>query len=102
MKSLLSGQEVQLNEGAFGSLSEQILRMFTELKAIQKEQIASQGLDNIPVVSVLTIFSYLRKSLTSIISIDFTRCNRKGVYASRLRHNKSRNWHWRATVFTVN
>lgn len=52
LKSLLSGQEVQLNDGAFGPLSEQILRLFTELKAIQSEQIATQGLDNIPIVNV--------------------------------------------------
>lgn len=47
MKSLLSGHEVQLNEGAFGTLSEQILRLFTEAKRKQSDQ----DLDHIPIVS---------------------------------------------------
>lgn len=50
MKSLLSGHEVQLDEGAFGTLSQQILRLFTEVKRIQSEQ--NQELENIPIVSV--------------------------------------------------
>lgn len=50
MKSLLSGHEVQLDEGAFGTLSQQILRLFTEVKRIQSEQ--NQDLENIPIVSV--------------------------------------------------
>lgn len=50
MESLLSGHEVQLDEGAFGTLSQQILRLFTEVKRIQSEQ--NQDLENIPIVSV--------------------------------------------------
>lgn len=49
LKSLLSGHEVQLSEGAFGPLSQQILRLYTEVKLIQREQ--AEDLDNIPIVS---------------------------------------------------
>lgn len=49
LKSLLSGHEVQLDEGAFGTLSHQILRLFTELKRSQFEQ--SLNLENMPIVS---------------------------------------------------
>lgn len=49
LKSLLSGHEVQLDEGAFGDHSRQILRLFTEAKRTHSEQ--SQNLDTIPVVS---------------------------------------------------
>lgn len=49
VKSLLSGHEVQLNEGAFGTLSHQILRLFTEVKLIQSEQTDEVG--NVPIVS---------------------------------------------------
>lgn len=50
LKSLLSGHEVQLPEGAFGTLSERILRLFTEVKCNLNEQ--SQDLDNTPIVSI--------------------------------------------------
>lgn len=49
MNSLLSGNEVQLEEGAFGDLSRQILRLFTEAKRTHSEQ--SEELENIPIVS---------------------------------------------------
>lgn len=49
VKSLLSGHEVQLDEGAFGQLSQKILRLFTEVKRAHSEQ--SLDLDNIPIVS---------------------------------------------------
>lgn len=49
LKSLLSGHEVHLNDGAFGSLSQQILRLFTEVKLIQSEQ--NVDLENVPIVS---------------------------------------------------
>lgn len=70
LKSLLSGHEVQLDEGAFGTLSQQILRLFTEVKRTQSEQ--TQDLENIPIVSysylsfvyigmhVLTVFSFFQ------------------------------------------
>lgn len=50
LKSLLSGHEVQLEEGAFGNLSQRILRLFTEAKRTHSEQM--EDLENIPIVSV--------------------------------------------------
>ncbi|XP_031617314.1 rab3 GTPase-activating protein catalytic subunit [Contarinia nasturtii] len=47
LKSLLSANEVQLEEGAFGPLSQQILRLFTQVKRAQSEQL--QDLENIPI-----------------------------------------------------
>lgn len=49
LKTLLSGDELFLPEGAFGPLSQQILRMFTEIKRVQSEQTAD--VENIPIVS---------------------------------------------------
>lgn len=54
MKSLLSGHEVQLTGGAFGTLSEQILRLFTEVKRKQNQQL--QDLDNIQIVSYYFLY----------------------------------------------
>lgn len=53
LKSLLNGYEVQLDEGAFGPLSCEILRLFTEAKRTHSEQ--TQDLDNIPIVSLSQI-----------------------------------------------
>lgn len=53
MKSLLSGNEVELNEGAFGPLSQQVLRMFTEIKRIRNEQ--ADEIDNIPIVILFEV-----------------------------------------------
>lgn len=50
LKSLLNGHEVQLDEGAFGPLSCEILRLFTEAKRTHSEQL--QDLENIPIVSL--------------------------------------------------
>lgn len=54
LKSLLSGHEVQLPEGAFGTISERILRLFTEVKCNLNEQ--SQDLDSTPIVSIFCVF----------------------------------------------
>lgn len=49
LKTLLSGDEVELAEGAFGTLSQQILRLFTEIKLVQSEQ--ADKVEHIPIVS---------------------------------------------------
>lgn len=68
LKSLLSGHEVQLEDGAFGSLSNQILRLFTEVKRTQSEQM--QELENIPVVSIAMTSIDLRMLLLSGLFIS--------------------------------
>lgn len=56
LKSLLSGQEVELHEGAFGPLSQPILRLFTEAKRTQSEQ--SIDVENMPIV-IIKLANYL-------------------------------------------
>lgn len=65
LKSLLSGHEVQLDEGAFGNRSRQILRLFTEAKRTHSEQL--QDLENIPIVSTIKV-----SQIETIIDIQFT------------------------------
>lgn len=73
MKSLLSGHEVQLTGGAFGTLSEQILRLFTEVKRKQNQQL--QDLDNIQIVSYF---------FCTILKIKKYKNKRSHIYFQRL------------------
>lgn len=67
LKSLLSGHEVQLEEGAFGTLSQQILRLYTEVKPTQGQQ--SQDVEDIPIVSsqeTISISSFQIKRINNV------------------------------------
>lgn len=101
VKSLLSGHEVQLNEGAFGALSQQILRLFTEVKLIQSAQ--NEDLDNVPIVNCLYFPPQKIKVENSFFShfTDSSGSNRKRVYSPCLWSNVPCCWHWWTTILEV-